>query len=224
MAKLATVEALRIRLNLGDIDDVNLRASAALESATIHLSSLLRTRFERQTVVDKYWIDPEQEPWRGNFFEIYLTNGFVFEDAGALPDPIIVELRLSEFIGDLAVSDIVPDTILIKELNKGLVMITDDPESNISLPRFRRFNQFYIQATYTCGFESSTNKFGKNYKLVPDWLEEAALLQAMIAFNSDCGDGEKVKDSGAVNIAQNNVVALVERYIRYYPSARKPIQ
>jgi len=224
MAKLATVEALRIRLSLGDIPDVNTRASAALESATIRLSSIIRTRFERQTVSDLFWIDPVQEPWRGDFLELYLTHGFLFEDEAALPDPIITTARLSEFKNSLSAADLIDDSILIKQLRKGLVMITDEEDGSISTPQFRHSNKFYVQVDYTCGFETSTDKYGKNYKLVPDWLEEAALMQAAIIFKSDCSEESATKGGGDVNIKQNDIMILIERYIRYYPSARKTIQ
>jgi len=219
MAKLAKVEALRVRLSLHDIDDINIQASAALEAATLHLISAIRTEFDRQTKKDLFWIDPTQEPWRGNFIELYLTQGYVFEDVAALPNPIVTELRLSETIGQISVADVVPDTALIKDLNKGLVMITDEDETDITLPAFRHSNKFYVQITYTAGFDVSSDKYGKNYKEVPGWLEEAAIMQASAIFGANCDK----KDKTNVTCCSNSVMDLIARYIRYYPSARKVI-
>jgi len=219
MAKLATVGELRVRLSLGDLDDINIQASAALEAATLHLISVLRTEFDRQTKKDIFWIDPVQEPWRGNFIELYLTQGYVFEDAAALPTPIATEVRIGEFIGDLPNADILVDGLLLKSLDKGLIMITDEDESNISLPTFRHSNKFYVQVDYTAGFDTSTDKYGKNYKLVPAWLNEAAILQATSIFNAGC---EK-KGSSSVSCCSTKAMDLIARYIRYYPSARKVV-
>ncbi|MCK5787879.1 MAG: hypothetical protein KAH32_02690 [Chlamydiia bacterium] len=219
MAKLAKVEALRLRLSLHDIDDINDQASAALEAATLHLISALRTEFVRQEVVDLFWIDPIQEPWVGDFIELYQTQGYVFEDAGAMPTPIVTDVRIAEYIGGLASADILPDTVLLKNLNKGLVMLVGENDGDIRLPTYRHSNKFYVQVAYTAGFETSTDKYGKNYKLVPDWLEEAAILQATTIFNSGCDGGGKSKTT----CCSADVLSLIARYIRYYPYARKVI-
>ena len=56
MALLQSVEALRTRLGLSDIDDVNSALEGALEMATESLQASIRTDLSRVTVVDTFFV------------------------------------------------------------------------------------------------------------------------------------------------------------------------
>lgn len=220
MPKLATVEEIRVRLNIGDVDDINAKVSAALDAATLHLTSILRTEFDRQTVSDMFWLDPVQEPWTGEFIQLYLTQGFVFQDPAALPDPIGVEVRYADNKVDLANSDALDNAYVIVQDTKGLVLITDDVEHDITIPRWRTANRFFMSVDYTAGFLTKNTEFGLVYQDVPGWLNEAAIIVAsnIFKYDADCS-----KEGLAKGKCGPDVMRLVERYIRFYPSARKTI-
>jgi len=222
MAKLATVEAIRLRLNLGDLPEINAKVSASLDAATQHLISRVRTEFDRQEKVDTYWLDPVQAPWTGDFVQLYLSQGFVFVDPSAVPDPIRSDVRVAISLEALATTDILSPNPIIIENRKGLVLLTESSTYDLSIPTWRIADKFFMSVSYTAGFLTKPTEFGPVFLGVPAWLEEASLLIASSLFlqGSDCDRKESNSSLASCNAT---LQALLTRYIRFYPSARKPI-
>ncbi len=218
MPKLATVEDVRGRGSIPESDDVNTRISIALDSATIHLASALRTTFDLTVNSDQYWVSPHEFPYTDQFVKLFLKQGFVDKDSNA-PNPY--ELRFAALLVDLASADLVEDEFLKRDDDKGQLLITGwdgaGAANSTSLRLFTFSGEFFAQLDYTAGFSTKGSNFGKIFRDVPDWLEEAATMTALQIYREGCGELEGKAAAWAI------IHALIEQYIRFMPSALKPL-
>ncbi len=215
MAQLATVEAVRKRGNLVDADEVNQRIALSLDAASLHLASILRTNFDRVTSKkDRYWVDSTEFPFTDNYIKLYQAQGFIDEE-----ETYSVKIALN--LGDFDDASEVDPTYLEIEHEKGTVLITGTTFTQpSSVPVFTTDRQFW-QVTYTAGFLTSTTPLGKLYKGVPTWLAEAGTMAALTIYRELC------KDGGECRALDPNLISPMQRflepYIRFYPSALKPL-
>lgn len=221
MAKLATVEALRVRGNIPEdpSDEVNQRMSVSLDAATLYLSSILRTEFDLKTRQDIYWVDTQEFPWTDQFPKYYLKAGFV--DYGT-PTPSLFELKMADYIEDLPNGSVVDATLIVRDNLKGQVLLTGTISggSNISIRPLTHSNRFFTSIDYTAGFAVEEGEFGDVYQDVPAWLQEAALMLSLKIYKMECnGDGSDKNTGGCCT----DVLLLLQPYIRFLPSALKPL-
>ena len=239
MAMLINPETVRVRMDLPDEAAVNARLVAAIMAATPHLESLIRTEFDREEHEDDFYMDPVQEPWRGGeyayhsgrrrdrerrdgFPVMYLESGFVFVDPDATPDPVEVEVRIAALENELgdATNDPIDSEFYRVDLKKGLVRLSNEIDYSSQNTRLILTGiPFYARVNYTAGFRTRATTLGRVYRDVPDWLEEAAFVLAFNIYNQDADCGKR--GNPPCGPCDQQVVAMVERHIRFFPSARQ---
>jgi len=213
MPKLVSVEVVRRRGGLQDIDEVNVRLSAALDAATLHLAGMLRTDFVRGTYQDQYWLDPQEKPYTDDFVRLLLTNGFV---DGTQP----FELRTAVQLADLALEDPVNSDYIKRHDERGTLLITGTDTIRPPLRPFFLEGQQFMQIDYTSGFTTVATEYGQLYIGVPTWLVEAATLTGLtlVGASTTC-----IEIEGKDKKLHINLLPLVESHIRYFPSALAPL-
>ena len=215
-AKLNSVENLSLRLGLGECEilpaAVQLKLQLSLEAATIHLISLIRTEFARGTITDKYWLDKGELPFMDAFPKFFLSQDFV--DLAQT-----FEVRFASQLSDLAAATPTNSDFIIVEYVKGTLLITGTDETVIFRSSALLGDRFFTQIDYTAGWTATDDGFGNLYDqtLVPEWLKEVAILLAMDIHKTGqpCDTDDK-----NCPCSHNEMVA---RYIRFIPSATKPL-
>lgn len=223
MAKLVRVEDLRVRLSVQDLPKSNNRLSAAIDSATPHIESLLQTTFDLVNgQVDDFYLDfNRDEPWHLDFARLRLSKGFLTADA--------VELKLASLFQELSTGDVLDPAIFGVDRNKGVVFVSDE-QIGLTVTTTRRLatNRYYMRATYNAGYTVTTTEFGDVYDNVPAWLMEAAYLLAGRLYRSFSPDEETKTDSirltgRLTTIFPPAAIALMEKHVRFIPQAVDPI-
>lgn len=222
MAALNTVDAFRLRLNLKDLDEINEKAAAALEAATFYLSSYLQTGFDRLSYEETFWINPRDlEPLHDRFIRLRLNHGFVHVDPTATPDPIETKLYISNLHQDLPGEEI-GSSVWRTDLTKGLIFVSNEDPDVTTTNFWRAYRDaFYMQVTYTAGFDTKATANGRVYKSVPSWLAEAALRVGINTYNLSSCKGDKAAKCDCMG---NDVRTLLDPYVRHYPQAADPIE
>lgn len=226
MGQLTTVEAVRKRGSLGDVDAVNERIGISLNAASLHLASLLRTDFDRKVIQDRYYVDWDEFPFiggggdtyqyrrGGGFIKLFHSQGFVDTNESYT---IKVALNLSDFAN---AGEIDSDYLQI-EGPEGLVLITSNELDSPAYVPFTLSGRQFYQIDYTAGFLTKSAKYGKVYQGVPEWLQEAATMASLTIYRAVCRDDD---ESAAFNPSLiYPLQSFLERYIRFYPSALKPL-
>lgn len=75
--KLATVEALRVRLGLPEDPGVDAAIGGALESATVYLATALKTKMEKHTKTDVFFLNGDLVEARNGYYRLLLSSGFL---------------------------------------------------------------------------------------------------------------------------------------------------
>lgn len=204
--KLATLEAVRTHLGLDDMTNVNGAISSGLDAATSHLASNLRTRFERTSHTDIFFINSMDIVGLRGFTTLLLKQGFV--DVGVTPTYVSSErfdFETTEDISEFSFLDAV----------RGVISV-----------RGKDLTNRYVQVTYTSGFNSDTNDpdFFAPAE-VPDWLTQAAILTSILTLEGNVLVQDEDEDSKAVKLANTKmaVTGIIEPFIRYEPLAKSPL-
>lgn len=213
MAKLLnTVAAVRARLTLNSGVDVN----AAIESALLAATSVLKTRVRTGELdqvartdvfyVIRPWEDTGPTGATRQHVRLTLSAGFV---TGG-----ITSIKTATSYAGLATATALTAAELprILDANKGFVTL----ESGMG--------DTYVEVVYTAGF---TDDAGSPALYtpgeVPDWLEEAAMLQAIVLLEGN-SLFELQDRSLEVKEAAMALNDLVNDHIRYRPSGYDPIE
>lgn len=205
---LASVRVIREQLGFDDMTDINAAIEMALNSAEAQLAADLGTQFGRAQLVDTFWVyEPGFRQGAHVETQFRLRRGFI---AAA---PQIVSASTVALL-----SSATPIEGLQVDMEKGVVtdFVTD-------------YDQDYVQVRYTAGFEVEMNTADPpqptgSYVLaqVPEWLQEAAKLKALIHLSSS----ETIKDAGItidVKAVNAQLAAIVNQHLRYTPMAIPPI-
>lgn len=218
-AKFASVEDFAIRAGLGSVDDlaedVQNKARYALEAATTHLISYIRTEFDAQSLVDQYYVDTGELPFQGDFPKFYLTQGFVTTPVSSMT------IRTSDQLPDVGSATVIDASYLRLDANKGTVLITGTDRLPINALSPVSGDRYFVQIEYDAGFAEQADAYGSVYVNAPEYLSEAALILGKQIFDSGqpCKDGEATGTNGCPCTIEH----LITRYIRFVPSALKPL-
>lgn len=212
MAKLVSVENLRIRMGLQDTESTNLRLAAAIEAATVHLESLLETSLDYQATDDTFWIDPREQPWVDHFLYVRLSKGFV--DSTVPP-----VLRLAGTVAEAPTADPLATSNTKFNYKGGLAAILDSDLVTEVWPRLG-VDEVFLRVEYSYGFQTKSDEFGKVYLSTPAWLQEAAYVIATNIYRgaSPCGDSIPKDCVGCASI-----VNFITPHLRFFPYARNPV-
>lgn len=234
MSKLATNKQLVDRLDIQEKDDqqILLRVESALLSATSHMARILRTDFDRRTLLDTWWLSDEEFPHHRHRTQLRLSRGFV--DASET-----VELRLDPILNQVQDQDPIQSDLVFLGAERGTIALTTTDSRR---PLFRPFvlrDLTYCQVNYTAGFKTKVdtsapkNCPGKVYKNVPEWLEEGALQMARELYLVDVESEIVVAAAAEAGRAARNVrglgtlltryETLVSAKIRFLPSWQAPL-
>jgi hypothetical protein len=219
VAKFVSVEDFAVRAGLGDVDgladEVTAKARAALEAATTHLISIVRTEFDEDTsITDTYYVDSGELPFVGQFPRFFLSQGFVTTLATALV------VKTSDQLSTLAAATSLDTGFLVLDQSKGTMLITGTDRLPITSSGLTHGNRYFTSVTYAAGFTAADDAFGSLYASTPEWLKEAAIIlaQSIFATGQPCEPGDKNSLGCPCDIE-----SLVNRYLRFLPSALKPI-
>ncbi len=247
MAKLASVEDLRRRGGFKSIDDLLETLASYLEAATFHLAEALRIDTFDRTVdnADIFYIDSTEEPFitgggaglrshghqhhtthhhsdAHGFPKLYLRNAFVDSDQTNFPVVIERALNLEDFSGTEPLQTIEVPNVAIN-FEKALLTITDSDTLISKLFIGPHVDHEFLRVKYTSGFttKNEPDGFGKIYKNVPGFLEEAAILMALKLFGTT---GKCSKEDSARCLALSLMLPqFLDKHIRFVPAARKPL-
>jgi len=186
-------DAVRERMALQDLPDINLAIDSALNAAHILYQSLLDTPFEPVTGVQEvFYLDPDRYPIvpRGGY---RLRLGRAFVKASS----VVVELGTDE-------DSFTAFTGFKVDATKGLVMI---PEAD--------GEDMYVRVTYSAGFDA-TNP-------APDWLKEAILAQMPIVLNSQQTTNRSEEAYPTANLSRELASQMVEAHLRGTAFHYRPI-
>ena len=218
VAKFVSVNTFTVRAGLGDCDTlddaITLKAQRAIEAATIHLISIIRTEFDTVAVTDRYYVDLAELPFQGDFPKFYLSQGFVSTATAAMV------VRTASLLTDVAAGDAIDAGFFVMESAKGTLLITGTDRLPITTLAPVSGDRYFAQIEYTAGFSAVADAFGTIYENTPDWLQEAAIIisQAIFSTGQPCDPTDKNAQGCPCSIE-----ALVSRYIRFVPTALKPL-
>lgn len=210
MAHLVSVGSLITRGKLNDSEELRESLAAILDATSLHLAAVLRTEFDKVIgQVDQFWVDPTERPFTGDMMKLFLSRGFVNGS---------VDIKLASTLDELADETSLDQENIKLDAQRGLILVSDW-EFN-GLPRIERFHmeRFFGQVTYNAGFDVGEVEFGEEYVGVPSWLKELATQMALGIHREGCTDKE-----AACKCAGPGFMALMEKYVRFYPSALKPL-
>lgn len=219
VAKFISVADFAIRAGLGNVDnladDVTAKARASIEAATLHLISIIRTEFDAVTAqVDNYYVDSGEQPYVGDFPRALLSRGFVTTVVGALV------VKISDQLPDLPAASTITNDYTVLESDKGTVLLTGTDRLQINALVPISGTRFFMSITYDAGFTTKSDAFGTIYENTPEWLKEAAQIISKSIFDTGVPCDDKDKNSLGCCIS---IEGLVNRYIRWVPSAIKPL-
>ena len=219
VAKLVSVADFAIRAGLGDVDnladEVTAKAQASIEAATLHLISIIRTEFDENTsITDNYYVDVGEFPFVGEFPRFYLTQGFVTTLVASLV------IKNANQLGELPAATAINNDFVVLDSSKGTVLITGTDQILSGSSQIVSGNRYFLSVAYAAGFAEAADAFGTIYVGAPDWLTEAAQIISKAVFDTGVPCDDKDKNSVGCCIS---IEGLVNRYIRYLPSALKPI-
>ena len=218
VAKFVSVEDFTVRAGLGDADSldesVTTKSKAAIEAATIHLISIIRTDFDQVSLSNQYYVDIGELPFQGEFPKFFLSQGFVTTAVSAMV------VRTATQLSEVAAATALDASFFRLDSAKGTLLITGTDRLPITTLAPVSGDLYFAQIEYTAGFTAVADTFGTIYENAPDWLVEAAILlaQAIFATGKPCKDGDKNAQGCPCSIE-----GLVNRYVRFVPSALKPL-
>ena len=219
VAKFVSVDDFAIRSGLGLVDDlaeeVQTKARYAIEAATTHLVSIIRTDFDEAAgIVDRFYVDTDEMPYVGEFPRLYLSRGFVTTAVSSL------SVKAASILTELSGGTALNTDYLVLDATKGTLLITGTDELPIAGPSIVSGDRFFAQVTYDAGFAQSADAFGFIYEGAPDWLKEAAMILAKSIFDTGAPCADKDRNAQGCPCS---IEGLVSRYIRFAPSAIKPM-
>lgn len=202
---LASVQVIRESLGFDDMADINAAIETALHAAEPQLAAILQTRFERAEVTDTFWVyEPGFRQGMHVQTEFKLSRGFL---ASA---PTITATEAPSLFGTSASQELT-----------GVMKV--DLELGVATDWKSRFNNQYVEFSYTAGFEADEDS-PESYKLsqVPSWLQEAAKLKCLLhlAKNPSLTEVGIQLDQKTL---EAQYAALINPHLRYAPSALLPM-
>ena len=199
---LAPVNEIREQLGFDDMTDINSAVTMALSAAEPQLAAVLNTEFDRGVFTDTFYV--REPPFRDGpavETEFRLRRGLVKEVTSVLlcNDP-------DAFDDPTSTIDVTAKTTL--HSSKGIVR---DFKTH--------YMRQYVQITYDAGFDADDAGV---YQNVPDWLKNAAKLQAMInmADSPVLSEAQIKLDTKMLSL---EMTALLSRHLRYAPMSLLPL-
>ena len=202
---LASVDAVVRSLGFDPMSDISMSAMQAVDAAEAQLAAILSTEFDAGTFTDTFFVrEPPFMSAQAFETEFRLRRGLVTALTSVKANYAIAQFGTSTDVDVTSTVVLHPDKGVVRDFQT-------------------RYLCQYVQITYTAGFPVDANN-PESYDLtkVPDWLQQAARLNAMIG----------LADSPALSEAQIKLdtkvlgmqyQALIGRKLRYAPSSLLPL-
>jgi hypothetical protein len=224
-AVLASGASLIARLLMDTVPNTTAAANAAMQDATMWLSSVLRTPFDQVTgQVDVFHpryslgqpIDvSDTGPSRlvfglaaqgaGKFVVLKLRYGLLAST------PVVAwNTSFTDLVG--AAGNQTPDATVV-DTERGTVAIHD-----IDL------TSMYVSVTYNAGLAKDVSN-PPVYQNVPDWLVDAALSAGVVFLDQNyvAYRGDRAATPNDIRLRKGAVREQVQRYVRYVPNCEYPL-
>ena len=202
---LADIDGIREQLGFNQMVDIDNAIEAALNSATAQLSGVLQTSFDVEDVEDVFWVERaplSQGPHR--LTEFRLSRGFVSN---------LVSVRRTQVEG-LFQNDQPADVLAAIKLDK---------DKGYARDWSTWYDRNYVTFAYRAGFpRDAGNPARFDLAIVPEWLQEAAKLQALIllADHPTLTEAQIKLDTRMLGL---QLEATVTPRLRYTPNALMPL-
>lgn len=213
--KLDTEANVRARrTTLKNIVEVQDAIKDALHGGTLFLETAIRTIFTRNAdQVDTFLVNFQSVAPQGPHSFLRLKNGFV--DTG---QTLIVKLASS--LANLATATAkVVDTDYKVQAEKGIIILHNCSTGDTTLPLSTVPSQclFYAEVTYTSGFNPDDGDV-QLFKPaeVPDWLKEAAIVEAMIIIHTQSPQKRSSESLKLIEDLRNHLEVVIDPYRRSF--------
>ena len=189
MAVLNSIPSLRRRLTLDDTDDINAAIEEALESTSDSLAAELRMPFQRNSIVDNFFVK-ESLDFGGTVSNrrsgtlgvlsstsssstavLKLSRGFV--DSTETVTVYASSTRSQLEVAGSRTNLVTPDNYVSLDYEKGVLRISD-----------YSLNNTYLRVEYVAGFTDDGGS-PQMYIGTPSWLQELGKLTATITLHSN---------------------------------------
>jgi hypothetical protein len=186
--------------------DITFAASMALDAATPQIEAMLNTSFAQNSYTETFFVAKppyrDRQAFRTRF---RLNNGFV----------ALTSMKVSYQLSDFTTAGATPTDVTSS--------VTVDADRGVIDDIVNRYSSQYVRVAYTAGFPvDGTNADSYLLTAIPDWLQQAAKLRALIGMADDASLSEAgIKLDTKVLWPQFN--ALISRKMRYAPTAKMPI-
>lgn len=212
--KLVPVATIRQALGFEDMADINLAITSIMSAVTASMEMALDTSFDRAMATDLFYVSPHHGPDGNGHVQtlLRLRNGFI------VPQTISVQSGATVYALD-------DDPITITNMNvrsyrdveKGLLFDAKTlyTGGHRSLRSIDFMGGPYIRVTYSYGFDvDDTDPDLFDQDQVPNWLKEAAAIQARIflADHSILKNNEATYDT---NFLKQALKALMLSHLRF---------
>lgn len=201
---LATPTDLLNSYGWDDMTDSRAAVTSALNAATPHLAAKLNMpSFTRGTASDVFFVNGALIGSGGvNYNQMRLSYGLLTSTA-------ITVVRASTFDGLASGTDITSSFQVDRE--KGVLSdFTNVYESSL------------VKVTYEHGLSAKAAPYDDQFDGAPDWLKEAAMLQAMILLSSH-PIFEEAKIKQDTKTLRYSFEVMMANHLRYAPNALLPM-
>ena len=217
---LANVDDVIAALGYDKMTDISNAAAMAVDAAESQLGSILNTEFDQGTFVDTYFVS--ELPGHGTEAQFRLRRGLLTSLTSMLVSPDPTQFGNPSYatdVSDCAITDLTKG--FVKDFRSQFVLQAA-PVGNSLIFR-GGYRRRYVQITYLAGFAPDPNN-PASYLIssVPDWLQQAAKLNALIGLaDSPALTEAMIKlDTKTLQLQYN---ALLQRKLRYAPLAQLPL-
>ena len=199
---LTAVQGIRESLGFDDMTDINFAIEAALQAAEPQLAAQLGTSFARKAVTDTFFVPrPGYEDGRHVQTEFRLSRGLV------VPTPVAIRAY---------------DPQLIDTDARAVEGVRYDLDKGIGRDWVTHYEGEYVRFSYEAGFEVGASPESYELTQVPNWLQEAAKLLALLHLADSPTLTEANVKLEKLMLSQQ-LKALLSDHIRYAPMALLPM-
>jgi hypothetical protein len=199
-------------LGYDNLTNINNSIARGLDQAELFLATNLRTIFGRVSQTDVFFVRSSFIAGATHRSSFLLSQGFVQASPAYTAKAALSRLGLAESDAiDLRAHD--GDDLTDMDAEIGILNV-----DGIDL------SGYFLEVTYDAGFATDA-AISEMYDLseVPDWLEEAARVSAMLTLAEDRtlrGDEESAIKTDHLKAALGSVV---DSHVRYRPTAHRPL-
>lgn len=234
--KLTTVEHVRDMLGVESYNDMDRAIGRYLDVVTYSLAEALRVRtFDRTEQTDYFRVDRTHQerspiPVRRNVGE------GVWRETGSVS--VLLETRLSlrnGFLASTTAADLPVVTAALRDSVDGTNFddvrswpvtgqdyVTAFAEEGLLVIQDVDLSGRYVKVgPYTTGFYEDSDGVAEG---VPDWLKQLAAIDAVLMLNANPVIRRDDQPDGFEDAHRAMRRQIVERHVRYFPGAFKPIQ